>query len=570
MDGLITALSRLDGYNVITRETVATTIEATRLKAAGFAPSQVLGAADKIGADYVIFPSFAQRGQTIRVDCELRDVSKDASLGSWWQDIDDLKTDFYPAIGRITADVAFALGAEWREESEQTPVALTHSMEALRHYQQALDRFEMDDIPEAVKELRLAVAEDTTFAAAYHRLARLSPDRDEQKEALRLAMIYRHGAPQPVSRLILASQLEWDDQLDSAVRTFRSILADYPEDVEARKSLAKLFMYMRRFSEAAAEFAVLKTMNPLDYSFYGFWWMAYTKSGQSDEALSILEQWRDEAPDEPAPLSRLASHHLTFGNYDAIAPSLDRLGELSPRLESRYRGVVYMELGRMNEAEEIYEAQVESPNPGSAPGRSHANLAWLYYSTGEYEKGVQYVQRAIDANPDFYNSWIAGLLAVANGRPDVARTYTPAIKEYFAETENESQVVEALSERRFYYHLLGEIAIAEGNPSQAVEMHQMVVRFCSRTDRPFFGTYLGLAYLAADDYDSAVAEFEEVLSMNPSYPRGLLYLGRTYIERNEHDRAKEVLLRLKKVWSQADEDYLLNKELNRLLALADE
>jgi tetratricopeptide (TPR) repeat protein len=570
MDGLITTLSLLDGYDVITREAVATTIDATNLKAAGFDPEQVFGAAGKMGADYVVLPSFAQRDQTIRVDCELRDVGKGASLGSWWQDIAELTTDFYPAIGRIAADVAFALGAEWREEPEQAPVALTQSIEALKHYQQALDRFEMENIVEAVAELRLAVMADTTFAAAYHRLARLSPDREEQKESLHRAMIYRHGAPQPVGRLILASQLEWDDQIEEAIETFRSIVADFPADVEARKSLAKLLMYVRRFGEAAAEFAVLKTMNPFDYSFYGFWWMAYNKSGRSDKALSILEEWRDEFPDEPAPLRRLASHHLTFGNYDETGPILDRLAELSPGSELTYRGALYMRLGRMNEAERLYKAQLESPNPGSAPGRSYTILARFYYHTGEYEKGLEYVRQALDAVPDFYNSWVAGLLAAANGQLDVARTHTPVIKEYFTETENESEVVEALSERRFYYHLLGEIALAEGDPSRAVEMHQMVVRFCSHTDWPFFGTYLGLAYLAAEDYDNAAAEFEEVLTINPNYPRALLYLGQTYIERGEHDKAKEVLLRLKKVWSKADEDYLLNEELNRMLALVDE
>jgi tetratricopeptide (TPR) repeat protein len=569
MDGLIAALAQLDGYNVITRATVTSTIDATDLKTAGFAPNKVLNAADQVGADYLVMPSFAQSDNAIRVECELKDVGKGVLIGSWSQDMADLKTDFYPVIGRLAADIAFALGAEWREEPGQSQVALTESIEALRHYQHALDRFEMGDYADAVTHLRLAVKEDTTFAAAYLRLARLSPDRDEQTEALQRAMIYRHGAPQPFGRLILASQLEWDDQIDDAVETFRSILADYPEDVEARKSLAKLLMYVRRFGDAAAEFSVLKRMNPFDYSFYDFWWMAYGKSGRSDRALAILEEWREQFPDEPAPLRMLVSHHLNFGSYDAIGPILDRLAELSPGSDLTNRGFVYMVLGRMNEAENLYEGLLDSPDPRFAPGRSYTRLARLYYQTGEYEKGLEYIRQALNAVPDFYNSWIAGLLAAANGQPDVAREHIPAIKEYFTETEDESEVVEALSERRFYYHLLGEIALAERNPSQAVEMHQMVIRFCSRTDRPFFGTYLGLAYLAAENYDNAVAEFEEVLSINPNYPRALLYLGQTYLELGESDRAKEVLLRLKQVWKRADEDYVLNKELNRLLALVE-
>jgi tetratricopeptide (TPR) repeat protein len=570
MDGLITALSRLVGYNVITRETVTTTMDATNIDDVGFAPAQVLAVAAELGAEYVVLPRFAQKERTIRVDCELRKVGHDASLGSWWQDISDLKTDFYPAIGRLAADVAFALGAEWPEDEDQSPVAITHSIEALRHYQRALDRYERRDLVEAVAELRLAVRADTTFAAAYLRLARLSPDRDEQKDALQRAMIYRHGAPQPVGRLILASQLEWDNQLEEAIRTFRSILADYPTNVEARRSLAKLLMYRRRFGEAAAEFSVLKTMNPYDYSFYGFWWIALSHSRRTGEALSILEAWRDAAPDEPGPLRRLISHQLTFGNYDEIEPLLGRLAELSPRTEPRYRAALYLELGRMNEARELYEAQLTSSSPGSAPGRSYSNLAWLYYYTGDYEKGLEYAQRALAAAPDAYNSWIAGLLAAANGQPDIARTHTPAIKEYFTESEDEAEVVEALSERRYYYHLLGEIALAEQDPQRAVEMHRLAVRFCSHIDRPFFGTYLALAFLAAGDQNKAVAELDSVVSINPNYPPALLYLGRTYVERDRYDLAKEVLLRLKQVWRQADRDYRLNQELSRLLTLVDE
>lgn len=567
MDGLITALAQLAGYNIITRATVTSTIDATGLKTAGFAPSNVLNAADKVGADYLVLPSFAQNGEAIRVKYELSDVEKGEIIGSSWQDIADLTTDFYPVIGRLAADIAFSLGAEWREEPEPSQIALTESVEALKHYQQALDRFETGDMPEAVTELKLAVEEDTTFAAAYLRLARLNPNPNEREEALRRAMIYRHGAPQPWSRLILASQLEWDDQNDDAIETFKSVLADYPEDVEARRSLAKLLMWVRRFGDAAAELSVIKTMNPFDYSFYDFWSMAYSESGRSDKALAILEEWREQSPDEPAPLRLLVSHHLDFGGYEELEPILDRLAELDPRSDLTNRGYVYRVLGRMNEAEELYERLLDSPDPHFARGRGYTRLARLYYETGEYDKGLEYIRQALDATPDFYNSWIAGLLAAANGKPDVACGHTPVIKQYFTETEDDSEAVEGLGYRRFYYHLLGEIALAEKNPSQAVEMHQMVIRFCSHTDRPFFGAYLGLAYLAAEDYDNAVAEFEEVISINPNHPQALLYLGRAYLELGEPDRAKEVLLRLKQVWQRADEDYVLNRELNRLLTL---
>jgi tetratricopeptide (TPR) repeat protein len=119
--------------------------------------------------------------------------------------------------------------------------------------------------------------------------------------------------------------------------------------------------------------------------------------------------------------------------------------------------------------------------------------------------------------------------------------------------------------RRFYYHLLGEIALAGEDYPQAIKMFDSTLRFATRVDSPFFRTYLGRACLASGDYARAAAEFRRVLEINPNSPETLLYLGKTYVALGDIEKAKAALVRLEAIWKGADADYAPKRELDEML-----
>jgi tetratricopeptide (TPR) repeat protein len=438
-------------------------------------------------------------------------------------------------------------------------------MEALRAYERGLTYYEARNDPAAIDQFKEAVRADSVFPAAYLYLSMLDPERVESDKSLALAMKYRRQAAPPVDDLIEALYQTRNDRIDEAIKTYEGILTADPEQVLAHYALARLLIQKRRFDDAIAEFRVLEATNSLDYSFYPSWWAALCATGRDEDALQLLARWRKQCPAEEAPVRQLIRHYTLLGGYDAMPALCDTLDAIHAGAALNSRALWCELVGRMDEAEAMCRRLVASPDPYFARSRGLTYLANIYYRTGEYARGLEAIRDAHRAQPDFYNAWIAGLLTAAVGDTVAARRYANEIQSYF-NAAADSTVVESVAYRRFYYNLLGEIALASDDVARAVSMHQTALRFSTRLDDPFFRTYLGHAFLMGGDYGQAANEFERVLAINPNYPDALLDLGECYVAQGKTARANRVLQHLKSIWEDADPDYRQNVKLNQLLA----
>jgi len=568
MDGLITALGRMKGFNVVSRQTVASAEKTLKFRAAGLsAQGDLFDAAERVGADYLVTGSFARSGGTVRLSCELNDVAKGVLVGSWSDDLADLEKEFFPTVDHFASQVAAELGAGWKEDQTASGAgkgALSPSLEALKYFEQGVEAFEATNAPKVLDNMRAAIQHDPQFTAAYLWLARITPEPEEQKSALEAAMKYRHNAPLALKAMVEAAYLTANDRIDEAIRAYEGVLSDDPEQVLARTELASLLVRKRRFDEAIAEYAVLKSVTPFDYSFYYEWWLAYFEIGRGDKALSILREWRASVKQEPAPLLNLATLTGVQGRWDECLAYCDTLVQVSPTSESQ-RGHALMQLGRMREAEAIFERTASNPDRAFARGRGYSYLAEASYNRGDYAKGLGQIDKALEDTEDFYNFWIAGRLAA--GAKDFARAERCAagIAALFDVAKDDSTTVEAMAYRRFYYHLLGEIALAGKDYPRAIKMFESTLRFATRVDSPFFRTYLGRAYFESGDYARAAAELRRVLEINPNSPESLLCLGKTYIALGNEEKAKAALVRLAGIWKDADSDYPPKRELDEML-----
>jgi tetratricopeptide (TPR) repeat protein/tRNA A-37 threonylcarbamoyl transferase component Bud32/TolB-like protein len=572
MDGLIGTLSGLDGYQVLARPTVSSATRSINFETAGLGSPELFDVARRVGADYVVTGSYApSAGKAVLMRCQLSSVDDGVVLDGWSGEIANLETDFFPTVERFGSNIAEALGAHWKRGAQTGGTAakssLPESMPALRAYQRGLSYYEAGNGPAAIEQLKEAVRADSVFPAAYLYLSMLEPEESASARYLALAMKYRRQAAPPVDDLIIALYQTRNDRIDEAIRTYEKILTADPEQVLARQSLAQLLIRKRNFDAALAELRVLEATNPLDYSFYPDWWMALCETSRDEEALRLLTRWRVQCPKEEAPIRQLIGHHMLLGGYDAIPALCDTLETIHEGAALSSRATWCQIVGRMHESEGICRRLLDSPDPYYARSRGLTYLANLHYKAGDYARGLEAIREAHRAQPDFYNAWIAGLLTAAVGDTAAALGYAVEIRRYFT-NDADSTVVEGLAYRRFYYNLLGEIALARGDGARAVSMHKAVLRFSTRLDDPFFRTYLGHAYFARGDYTRARKELERVLAVNPSYPDALLDLGECYLTEGEPAKATTVLQRLQDLWKNADPDYRLNVKLNRLLARA--
>ena len=576
MDGLIRALGWREGLDVVSRQTVAATVEALEPQAAGLASFQAdfgaLGrAARRVGATYMVSGSIEPAGGLIRLNCELTDLRRGVVVRGWTRDVVDPDNDYYGAIEAFAADIATTIGARGRAHARtdrSMAQLLTPSIDALTAYQKALEESEVGNLPAACADLRQALALDSTFVDAHRLLAGLTPEFEEARRHYAAAMRLRAGAA-PVTRLLVeADDLFFRKQWDAAIDTYQKVLALDPEEVTARKQIAVSHRRRRRFSDAAAEFATLHQINPYDYSYYTEWGYTYVEIARDDRAFGILRNWHRQFPLQVAPIQALIRFHIDRGQYEAAAALCDTLDVLKPGGAGAFRGILFATRGRLRDAETHFRELQRSPDPFHASTRGGSYLAYLYSMEQRYSDGLSLIDTVLRVQPETYNFWIGGVLAARSGDTLRAERYARDIAGGLSPVKAETASPEAFGLWRFYFHLQGLIAAAEKRPDIAVQYFEQSVSYSSRQDSPMFRTELGHALLEAGRPERAVQELRQVLEVNPRYPEALLYLGRAYLLEGRKAEARSVLEQLKTLWKEADADYPLNIELSRLMAAA--
>ena len=571
MSGLILTLGDLEDHNVISRQTVAAAVAALGPATADAAPIS-FAAAEGVGASYLISGTLSRSGPWLHLDCELTDIGEGILVDSWWIEISD-SNRIQAAIVGLAVDIAEALDAKWRRNPRDAEAGArppTTSTAALRHYQQALEAEERGDIPTALENLRAAVGLDSTYAEAHFLLSKLTPDLTEERDHLTSAMKYRLQAPPMVRKLVEAQSVVVDKQISPAIEMYEEILREDPEQVRARKSLGQLYRRVRRFSDAAAEYEVLHRISPFDYSFYRDWAMTYAEIGRRDKAVELISDWRRQFPDQGPPLREYLYVCERLGLYQEGAALCDSLYDIDPLMPPYLCGWLYESVGRLNDAENVFMRLIDSPDASIASSRGYAYMAYLSYRKQQYEQGFDYIEKALEHHDEVYYHWLAGLIAAKAGQLERARTHAELVKREFHSLPDDSTAGEAVGHRRLYYHLLGCIDLADGQPARAAKWFEKTLSYTSGIDNPYFRTCFGRALMESGELDGAIAQFENVLRDNPEYPEVLLCLGKTYLLKEDYRRSGAVLAELKNLWKKADTDDPLNMELNRLMEVAAE
>jgi tetratricopeptide (TPR) repeat protein/tRNA A-37 threonylcarbamoyl transferase component Bud32 len=567
MDCLIRALGGRDGISVISRETVGATLES--LGVAGTLPSHsaVVAAARRVGARYLVTGSLVPYGADVRVVCDLTDLRRGVLMRSWSRDLADPGLEFYPVVDDFAAAIAREMGTIRRRAGGPAGSVgrqLTVSMEALGLYQQGLECRERGDWPTALDLSRRAAALDSTFTDAQLLISRLTHDRGERAGALARAMASRARAAPGIRALVEAEDLSFRRQLGAAERKYAGIFAQDPENVVAGLSLGDLYITSRRFEGAVEVFTALHRTTPYDFSFYADWAMALIETGRRDRALALLADWHRQFPREAAPLRNQIHFREILGDYQVALALCDSLDRLQPGAATAFRGFLLYDLGRMREAKLTLRGLLAVPDRFAAAARGNSYLAYMALAEGRHAEGLELIEPALRAAPGTYNYWIAGLLAAGDGQADRATSYADAVAREFVPLGPDSVVQEAYGERRFFYHLRGHIALAQGKPTEAVRAFTQALRYASQADAPFFRTDLGRAMIAGGDPARAARELRKALDFNPNYSPALLSLGRAYLELGRKQDAKRVLERLRTLWKEADREYAPNVELSRM------
>jgi Flp pilus assembly protein TadD len=234
-------------------------------------PREAAAVANRFGAGRFVLGTVAGSGSRLRILASLyRDNLPDSAIGS--AAIEGEATDLFRLVDQLTSQLLAASLGEARHRLMQVAALTTPSLPALKHYLAGEQDLRAGRYLEAADAFQRAVQVDTGFALAYYRLA-LAADwlgRDSlartagEKALQRAERLSEHD-----SLLVDAAVTARRGDLLTAERSYRRIVSDYPDDVEAWSQLGDLLFHAnphrgRSVVEARESFTRSLALDPDD------------------------------------------------------------------------------------------------------------------------------------------------------------------------------------------------------------------------------------------------------------------------------------------------------------------
>ncbi|NJN30167.1 MAG: CHAT domain-containing protein [Synechococcales cyanobacterium RM1_1_8] len=180
-------------------------------------------------------------------------------------------------------------------------------------------------------------------------------------------------------------------------------------------------------------------------------------------------------------------------------------------------------------------------------GQSLFNIAWIYYSTADYEKAIATYQQAITIHSRirYRGQWgetysLGGLGLVYSALGDHSQAITYAQRTLSIAKEEGDRLAEGYS-----YVDLGDYHYALGNIQQALAFYDQAIATGVQHHEayPYLGA--GNAHQALGDYQQAITKFQQALAIaDNDYPRirALAGLGKTHQAKDKFEIAQAYYL----------------------------
>ena len=198
-----------------------------------------------------------------------------------------------------------------------------------------------------------------------------------------------------------------------------------------------------------------------------------------------------------------------------------------PQLNLNF-GLALFKSGSFQEAGKVFQSELnQNPTAAAAP-RLKLLIAMSHYGARQYAEAIPYLKEAAAADPKSLPL-----------RLNLAHCYLWT-KQFDATLAVYKEILNIDPDSAEADMIAGEALDEKGDNAGAVVQFQAAEKANPKEPNVHFG----LAYLlwAQKRYDEAIPEFKAELANDPRNDQAMIYLGDTYVQQNQFDLAKPILL----------------------------
>jgi tetratricopeptide (TPR) repeat protein len=375
-----------------------------------------------------------------------------------------------------------------------------------------------------------------------------------------------------LSQVMRATAEDWRTQLGVGKLLFENLLYDdakppldmawqlNPDSYEAGFYRALVHYLLGDQAESLKVLLELRTKNPQSLDTKNLTAAVYARLGRTGEAVKILKETIEAAPDQPAAYLNLGLILLEAGQLKEAKGFLEQGG-------ARYtgKGTVFYTLGTEQACSGVYRSldEAHAPKQIEQVARDRANfylqLGKAFEERFHYTSAAELLRIGWELDPDNFDilltlgiccynlddlsSSVAMFRRAVSLRPDSDRAYY-FLGNAYASLGNDDEAVRAYRQairiapqNPLYLYRLGKVLFRNGQTHEALAAYRSALSLSP--EEAAIHSALGKAYLRLKREDLALSEFREAIRLSPGLPEPYYNLAQYYGRKRQTEQAEK-------------------------------
>jgi len=207
-------------------------------------PERARSWARRLGAELYVLGDVVATTNRVQISAAMYDEGRPEAIAQ--SSVEGETEQLFQLVDRLAADLIASRYGEPHERLTRVAAATTSSLAAFKAYVAGENAYRAARYAESIDALSQAVSIDSTFALGYYRLSDAADRAGRAELAQRSAeqaLRYRDRIGERERRLIEAQHTWRLGRSEDAERLGRSLVADYPDDIEAWLQLAEILVH---------------------------------------------------------------------------------------------------------------------------------------------------------------------------------------------------------------------------------------------------------------------------------------------------------------------------------------
>jgi tetratricopeptide (TPR) repeat protein len=370
---------------------------------------------------------------------------------------------------------------------------------------------------QAESVLRDGIEGDPDNLALYVALARSRRERDDSAGEIAVYREILDRSPGHHAALVALAdaQLKADDR-EGAIATLEEIEIQHPDDLRTRVRLGFLYYEDRRYDEASERFESVLAANPGGYEVVFFLGIAQRRSGLAEEALSTFERIPEGNAHYSEARIQIAALYERRERFAEALAEVEKAYAVKPSKELElYAATLRAKTGDFDGAVDQIQSLLSTKPDDDA---LLYNLGVIYGEADRTDESIEFMQRALVANPDNASAlnYIGYTWAERGVNLDEAEQM---IERALVLRPEDGYIADSLG---WVFYMRARPLVEDGNLPAARKYIDRALAALERADDltggdPVVSEHIGDTYLLLDDKQRALDKFEEALQMEPRF-----------------------------------------------------